>query len=39
VYTACPRIVLPLKKQACADSKRDSNMTKIHFSVAYMTEL
>jgi hypothetical protein len=28
----------PHKKQACADSKRESKMTKINFPVAHITE-
>jgi hypothetical protein len=29
----------PHRKQACADSKRDSKITKIIFSVTHITEL
>jgi hypothetical protein len=29
----------PYRKQACADSKRNSKMSKINFAVAHITEL
>jgi hypothetical protein len=38
VYTGVPELA-PQRKQACADNKRDSKLTKINFLLAQITEL
>jgi hypothetical protein len=37
-YTGVPELA-PQRKQACADNKRDSKLTKINFLLAQITEL
>jgi hypothetical protein len=37
-YTGVPELV-PQRKQACADNKKDSKLTKINFLLAQITEL
>jgi hypothetical protein len=37
-YTGVPELA-PQRKQACADSKRDSKLTKINFLLAQITQL
>jgi hypothetical protein len=38
MYTGVPELA-PQRKQACADNKRDSKLTKINFLLAQITEL
>jgi hypothetical protein len=37
-YTGVPELA-PQRKQACADNKKDSKLTKINFLLAQITEL